>query len=101
MGRGTKPPPQFGHTFWSLVSTQSSQNVHSYEQMRASVALGGKSLSQYSQFGRSCSAIAASIAVSIGSCNHPISAHHAGNGPHARWVAGRASIESCQRFKLG
>ena len=25
----------------------------------------------------------------------------AGNGPHARWIAGRASIASCQRFTLG
>jgi hypothetical protein len=60
IGRGTKPPPQFGQTLNSLFSTQSAQKVHSYEQMRASVALGGRSLSQYSQFGRSCSAMAIS-----------------------------------------
>ena len=28
IGRGAKPPPQFGQTFWSR-STQSAQNVHS------------------------------------------------------------------------
>src|SRR5262245_32755147 len=27
--------------------------------------------------------------------------HHVGNGPQARWTAGRASIASCQRFRLG
>jgi enamine deaminase RidA (YjgF/YER057c/UK114 family) len=26
---------------------------------------------------------------------------YAGNGPQARWMAGRASIASCQRFRLG
>jgi hypothetical protein len=39
--------------------------VHSYEHMRAAVALGGKSLSQYSQFGRSCSAMGTSIIIRI------------------------------------
>ena len=29
IGRGAKPPPQLGHTLWSLFSTQSAQNVHS------------------------------------------------------------------------
>ena len=29
IGRGAKPPPQFGQTFCSLLSTQSAQNVHS------------------------------------------------------------------------
>jgi len=57
-GRGENPPPQFGQTLESLVSTQSAQKVHSYEQIRASSAVGGRSLSQYSQFGRSCSAMA-------------------------------------------
>jgi len=60
IGRGTKPPPQFGQTFASLLSTQSAQNVHSNEQMRASGDAGGRSRSQYSQFGRSSSAIAPS-----------------------------------------
>ena len=27
--------------------------------------------------------------------------HYIGNGAHARWMAGRASIASCQRFTLG
>jgi hypothetical protein len=60
MGLGTKPPPQLGHTLCSFDSTQAAQNVHSYEQIRATVAFGGKSASQYSQFGRSCRAIATS-----------------------------------------
>jgi hypothetical protein len=29
IGLGTKPPPQFGHTFSKTVSTHCSQNVHS------------------------------------------------------------------------
>jgi hypothetical protein len=29
IGRGAKPPPQFGQTLNSLVSTQSAQKVHS------------------------------------------------------------------------
>jgi hypothetical protein len=29
MGRGTKPPPQFGQTLLNTVSTQVAQNVHS------------------------------------------------------------------------
>ena len=29
MGRGTKPPPQFGQTLSRMVSTQVAQNVHS------------------------------------------------------------------------
>jgi hypothetical protein len=29
IGRGTKPPPQFGQTLWSLVSTHFAQKVHS------------------------------------------------------------------------
>ena len=29
IGRGTNPPPQFGQTLPSLLSTQSAQNVHS------------------------------------------------------------------------
>src|SRR5271169_3528811 len=60
IGRGAKPPPQFGQTLLSLVSTQSAQKVHSKLQMRASRACGGRSLSQYSQFGRSCSAMVVS-----------------------------------------
>ena len=55
IGRGEKLPPQFGQTPLSLVSTQSRQNVHSNVQIIASVAAGGKSLSQHSQLGRSSS----------------------------------------------
>jgi hypothetical protein len=29
IGRGAKPPPQFGQTFCNLFSAQSAQNVHS------------------------------------------------------------------------
>ncbi len=29
MGLGTNPPPQFGQTFLSTLSTQLAQNVHS------------------------------------------------------------------------
>src|SRR4051812_7690954 len=49
IGRGAKPPPQFGQTSCSLVPTQSAQNVHSKLQIRACVEFGGRSLSQYSQ----------------------------------------------------
>ena len=34
-GRGTSSPPQFGQTPF-IASVQATQNVHSYEQMRAS-----------------------------------------------------------------
>jgi len=54
-GRGAKFPPQFGQTPRSLSSTHSRQNVHSKVQIMASVADGGKSLSQHSQLGRSSS----------------------------------------------
>src|SRR5208337_1124519 len=57
MGLGWKPPPQFGQTLWSLLSMQSTQKVHSYEQMRANVEFGGRSRSHHSQFGRSCKAM--------------------------------------------
>src|SRR6059058_2998003 len=60
IGRGAKPPPQFGQTLCNLCSTQSAQNVHSYVQMRASTELGGRSTSQNSQLGRSSRAIVAS-----------------------------------------
>jgi hypothetical protein len=58
IGRGAKPPPQFGQTLKRRRSTQSAQNVHSKEQMRASVELGGRSRSQASQLGLSSSAMA-------------------------------------------
>ena len=56
-GLGTKPPPQFGQTLASVPSTQSTQNVHSWEQMRASVDAGGRSRSHNSQFGRNSKAM--------------------------------------------
>jgi hypothetical protein len=55
IGRGAKFPPQLGQTPPSLVSTQSRQNVHSNVQIIASLADGGKSLSQHSQLGRNSS----------------------------------------------
>ncbi len=57
IGRGSNPPPQFGHTFASTWSTHAAQKVHSKLQMRASLLAGGKSLSQYSQFGFSIRAM--------------------------------------------
>jgi len=46
---------QFGHTSRRTSSAQAAQKVHSYEQIRASAASGGRSLSHSSQFGRSSS----------------------------------------------
>jgi hypothetical protein len=54
-GRATSSPPQFGQWPCSAPSAQLAQNVHSNEQMRASVESGGKFLSQHSQPGRSSS----------------------------------------------
>ncbi len=51
IGRGTKPPPQFGHTFSSISFTHVTQKVHSYVQIIASVESGTKSLLQHSQLG--------------------------------------------------
>src|SRR5207344_938344 len=53
IGRGTKPPPQFGQMLRRTWSTQLAQNVHSYEQMRASVDAGGNATLQFSQVGLS------------------------------------------------
>ena len=53
-GRTTNSPPQFGHFPPSTFSAHEAQNVHSNEQIRASEASGGRSLSQHSQFGLSC-----------------------------------------------
>ncbi len=55
IGLGANPPPQFGQTLCSTSSTQVAQNVHSYEQIRASVESGGNGLLQCSQVGRSSS----------------------------------------------
>jgi hypothetical protein len=57
IGRGTNPPPQFWHTFSKTFSTHSAQKVHSKEQIRASSESGGSGLLQFSQVGRSSSAM--------------------------------------------
>ena len=54
-GRPTSSPPQLGHLPPSTPSAQLMQNVHSNEQIRASLESGGRSLSQHSQLGRSSS----------------------------------------------
>jgi hypothetical protein len=51
-------PRQFGHTFGRTASVQSRQNVHSYEQIIASVALGASGRLQFSHVGRSSSMLA-------------------------------------------
>jgi len=50
-GRAINSPPQLGHMPRNFCSAQLAQNVHSKEQMRASMAPAGKSLSQHSQLG--------------------------------------------------
>ena len=55
-GLGTNPPPQFGHTSPSTVSTHVAQKVHSYEQMRASLESGRRPRSIYRTAGRPCPA---------------------------------------------
>ncbi len=47
--------PAFGHTLCRVFSTQSAQNVHSYVQIRAFGAAGGRSTSHSSQLGRRAS----------------------------------------------
>ena len=42
-GRATNSPPQLGQVSCSFCSAQAAQNVHSKEQIRASVESGGKS----------------------------------------------------------
>ena len=49
---------QLGQMPRSRPRVQSAQNVHSKEQMRASALCGGRSRSQHSQPGRSCSILA-------------------------------------------
>jgi len=53
IGRGTKLPEQFGHTWFKTFFAHSIQNVHSKVQISASADSGGRSLSQHSQLGRS------------------------------------------------
>jgi hypothetical protein len=51
IGRRTSSPVQLGQRPPSTPSAHSRQNVHSYEQIRASGESGGKSRSQHSQLG--------------------------------------------------
>src|SRR5207302_3657720 len=55
-GRRSNSPPQFGHRPpGRRVDAQAVQNVHSNEQISALTELGGRFLSQHSQFGLSFS----------------------------------------------
>src|SRR5262245_66001497 len=55
-GRRTSSPPQLGQRPpGRRVDAQSAQKVHSNEQIKASAASGGRSLSQHSQLGLSVS----------------------------------------------
>jgi hypothetical protein len=51
MGLFSKPPPQFGQTFFSLSLTHSQQKVHSKLQIMASWLSFGNGLAQFSQLG--------------------------------------------------
>ena len=53
IGRCTKLPPQFGQIPFKISVAHVIQNVHSNEQITASVDSGGKSLLQHSQLGLS------------------------------------------------
>src|SRR5581483_7457782 len=62
IGRRTISPAQLGQRPPAKrVSTQAAQNVHSNEQIIASVDPGGRSLSQHSQFGLNSRVIAVSV----------------------------------------
>jgi hypothetical protein len=50
-GLRTNSPPQLGHLLFTRVRTQSEQNVHSKEQIIASLESGGRSRLQHSQLG--------------------------------------------------
>ena len=50
-GLFTNSPPQFAHLPLRIVSAHVEHQVHSIEQMSASVDSGGRSLLQHSQFG--------------------------------------------------
>ena len=54
-GRAEKPPPQLGQTLFNTLSTQFLQNVHSNEQIMASVDSGGNCWLQCSHVGRNSS----------------------------------------------
>jgi hypothetical protein len=53
LGRTTNSPPQLGHFPASTADAHEAQNVHSNEQIRASVDSGARSVLQHSQFGLS------------------------------------------------
>lgn len=57
IGLGANPPPQLGQTFPRTCSTQATQNVHSYQQIRASIESGGSALLQCSHVGLSSSMV--------------------------------------------
>jgi hypothetical protein len=59
IGRRTSSPVQLGQRRPSTPSAHSRQNVHSYEQIRASGESGGKSRSQHSQLGLNSSILGA------------------------------------------
>jgi hypothetical protein len=52
-GRARSSPPQFGQAPLSVPSAQLAQNVHSNEQILASVDPGGSDVPQHSQLGLS------------------------------------------------
>ena len=54
-GPGTKFPPQFGHTYSRMFSTQERQKVHSKVQIIAFVESGGSAVLQFSRVGLSSS----------------------------------------------
>jgi hypothetical protein len=56
-GRATSSPPQLGQRPPSTPSAHFTQNVHSKEQILASVESAGRSMSQHSQPGRSSSMV--------------------------------------------
>jgi hypothetical protein len=56
-GRETNSPPQFGQRPSNVVALQSLQKVHSKLQIMASAAVGGRSLLQHSQLGRSSNTV--------------------------------------------
>ena len=69
IGRAENPPPQFGHTFCNR-STQRAQNVHSKEQIIASIEFGGNSTAQFSQRGLSSSMAQPFFSVAFGVIHH-------------------------------
>jgi hypothetical protein len=94
IGRDAKFPPQLGQTPPSLFSTQSRQNVHSNVQIIASVADGGRSLSQHSQLGRNSSMSSPPIQYDVLSLDHP----HLSTGQRLHHSFGPSAIFSAPHF---